>query len=254
LFHGCDVETGAWSGLQVKAGRIQEEKDGARRQMLYEDLAIECDHRLRQLHEIERWNRDVDQLLEEAAPYEGTAVDDVVKELKALKRAGRPALLEPYRMRMVETQKREVARLERERKRAAVLESLQELGYEISEEMETALVQAGKVVIHKPGDSEYAVEVVANDDLSMLQTTMVRFADSDKMTEQQRLRDTEREEAWCEDHARLRQKMAERGLRTNFKLKIAAGAHPVRVVVHQERHQRRKAAAKAPQASRIQTA
>jgi len=91
-------------------------------------------------------------------------------------------------------------------------------------------VKAGSVVVQKAGHSEYAVEVVTDSDLSVLQTAMIRYADGTEMTEQQRLRDREEEVAWCGDHARIREKLAERGFATDFKLKIPAGEHPVKVV------------------------
>ena len=141
-------DTGGWMDLMAEAGRIGAEPDGQRRQMLYENLALECDGRLKRLRETERWLCDVDKLLEEAAPYE---------------------------------------------------------------------------------------EMVVDEDLSMLQTTMVRHAETEEMSDQQRLRDKEREEAWCADHARLREKMAANGMETQFKLKIAAGEHPVKVVVDKKK-------------------
>ena len=150
--------------------------------------------------------------------------------MRDLRRAGRPEDLTPWRDRLAAAQQRELARLEHERKRHAILESLTELGYETSEGMETALAQAGKLVIRKPGDTDYAVEVVSDANLSMVQTTMVRYTDAPEMTEQQRQRDCEREEEWCADHARLRDRLAKQGLATSFKLKLPSGEHPVKVV------------------------
>lgn len=96
--------------------------------------------------------------------------------------------------------------------------------------MGTALVEAGKLVIHKPGEADYAVELVANADLSLVQTAMVRYSDSDTLTEQQRLRDHEREAEWCGDHKRIRDQLEQRGYQTSFKMQMPAGTHPVRLV------------------------
>ncbi|MEQ2006055.1 MAG: hypothetical protein ABMA26_04585 [Limisphaerales bacterium] len=223
-------DTGGWADLMRRVETVRAEEDVPRRRTLYESLVLEASRRLKDLRAVEQWLAEVDALLAESAPYAGTAVDAVVAELREVRRAGRITALEPWKQRLAETQQRELARLERERKRRAILESLTELGYETNEGMETALVQAGKLVVRKPGESDYAVEVVANNDLSMLQTAMVRYSDSEEMTEQQRLRDHEREEAWCADHARIREKMAARGLSAKFKMQMPAGSHPVRVV------------------------
>ena len=93
------------------------------------------------------------------------------------------------------------------------------------------MVQGGKILMHKPGESEYAVEVVVDRDLSLVQTALVRFAASNEASAQQKLRDEEREVSWCGDHARLREELKQRGLASNFKLKIPAGQEPVRVII-----------------------
>jgi hypothetical protein len=107
--------------------------------------------------------------------------------------------------------------------------------------METALVKAGKVLLQKGGEPEYAVEMVSDSDLSLLQTAMIRYADNAEMTEQQSLRDRELEEAWCDDHRYIRQKLAERGFAAEFKLQIPAGEHPIKVVLSEEPRSRKQA-------------
>ena len=182
------------------------------------------------LRAVATWQAAVDALLHEAADYAGTAVDAVVAELREIRRAGRVVPLEPWQKRLADTKQRELARLQREHKRRAILESLTALGYEISEGMDTAMVEAGKLVLRKPDDTDYAIEVVSNADLSLVQTAMVRYSDSDSMTEQQRLRDHEREADWCDDHKRIRDALGKKGYQTSFKMQFPAGAHPVRVV------------------------
>jgi TPP-dependent pyruvate/acetoin dehydrogenase alpha subunit len=120
----------------------------------------------------------------------------------------------------------------REEKRRAVIGSLSAIGYDVIEgTMETAMVQGGKILLHKPGESEYAVEVAVDRDLSLVQTALVRFAASNEASAQQKLRDEEREVSWCGDHARLREELKQRGLASNFKLRIPAGQEPVRVII-----------------------
>ncbi len=227
---GALQDTAGWAELMRRAEAVRAETDADRRRRLYESLVLESGQRLKRLRGVQAWIAELDALIEEAEPYAGTAVDTVAASLRDLRRAGRPEDLTPWRNRLAAAQQRELARLEHERKRHAILESLATLGYETSEGMETALAQAGKLVIRKPGDEEYAVEVVSDAKLSMVQTTMVRYADAPDMTEQQRQRDCEREEEWCADHARLRDRLAQQGLATSFKLKLPSGEHPVKVV------------------------
>jgi hypothetical protein len=112
--------------------------------------------------------------------------------------------------------------------------------------METALVEAGRIEIRKPGDRDYAVEVVANADFTKVQTEMVRYAATTDSTTQQRWRDKEREEAWCEDHARLRAALAERGMEASFSFKLGAGLKPVRVIADHTGQSGKRGAAAQP--------
>ena len=227
---GALQDTAGWADLMRRAVAVRAEIDPHRRLQFFESLCLEAGTRLKALRAAATWQAAVDALLQEAADYAGTAVDAVVAEFRELRRAGRVVPLEAWKLRLAETKKHELARLQREHQRRAILESLTALGYETSEGMGTALVEAGKLVIHKPGEADYAVELVANADLSLVQTAMVRYSDSDTLTEQQRLRDHEREAEWCGDHKRIRDQLEQRGYRTSFKMQMPAGTHPVRVV------------------------
>lgn len=226
---GALQDTAGWTELMQQSVAMREERDPRFRVQFFESLCLEAGRRLRELRAVPVWQAKVDKLLEEAVEYAGTAVDAVVAELREVRRAGRVVALEPWEKRLAETKQRELARLQREHKRRVILESLKSLGYEVDEGMETALVKAGKLVIRKPGEADYAIELLSNDDLSLLQTAMVRYSDSDTLTEQQRLRDQERETEWCGDHKQLRDRLAERGYQTNFKMQLPSGAHPVRI-------------------------
>ena len=58
------------------------------------------------------------------------------------------------------------------------------------------------------------------------------------MTEQQWLRDMEKEESWCQDHTQMREQLAQQGLKATLKMHLKPGEHPVRVV---QQYQRRTA-------------
>lgn len=223
-------DTAGWNDLLRRANSIRTELDDAKRTLLYEDLVLDAGKRLKELNAVVAWQKQIEEVLEDAAPYEGTAVDDIVAELRRLHRAGRIVQIDELTKRLQETQTAELKRLDAERRRQAILESLNELGYETQEGMETALVEGGKMVLRKPNEADYAVEMVTNPDLSVVQTAMVRYSDSEELTEQQRLRDIEKEEAWCEDHARMLHKLDENGMEMQFKVKLAPGEHPVKVV------------------------
>jgi hypothetical protein len=238
-------EMPGWSSLIEKAEEIRGETDKNRRQMLYDDLIIKCSKELKQLREVARWGAEIDGMIDRIAHLRGTEKGDgLLSELRDIKRGGHVGPLASVRLRMTQTIEAEERRLEREKKKRAILESLHDLGYEANEGMETAFVQSGRLVLRKPDDGEYAVEVATNDDFSLLQTTMLRYADSLDASQQQRLRDTAKEEAWCDDHAKLLDGLAKRGWKTNFKMKRKPGEIPMQVVIDEGKvYARRRAAA-----------
>lgn len=235
-------DTAGWAQWTEKAAEIRREGDPDRRRMLYENLVLGCDKALRHLRQLREFQEELDGLIDSAAYLKGTAVDQVVAELQALKRAGLVVSLEALRARLKDTMEREQKKMDQQRKRNAIVESLQKLGYQVTEGMTVGSIRGGRLVVQK-ADDEYAVEVVMDSDSTLLQTVMIRYAASAEITDQQRLRDKEREEAWCSDHARLLEQLAERGLATNFKLKVPSGQHPVKVVVVEDKQVQRRAAA-----------
>ncbi|MGO8697195.1 MAG: hypothetical protein ACLQVY_05695, partial [Limisphaerales bacterium] len=212
----------------------------ARRKLHYESLLVECSGLLNHLRAASEWQKKVDELSASAAHVNSTVVDEIVEELADLRRAATPVDLPPIQQRLNAAIKSEEERQLREEKRQAIIASLSALGYDLIEgTMETAMVQGGKILMHKPGESEYAVEVAVDRDLSLVQTALVRFAGSNEASAQQKLRDVEREVSWCGDHARLREELKQRGLASDFKLKIPAGQEPVRVIIAQPSRQAR---------------
>lgn len=224
--------SGVWAELEEKSRRIRSERSAAERQMRYEALVVECSTLIQAQRQLEQWRGTVEGMIDRAAHIQGPTVKNIVTELESLLRAGRVVDVTALGKRLDAAITEEEALKEREHKRRAVLESLAALGYEVEEgSMQTALVQAGKMFIRKPGEQDYAVELVANTDFSMFQTAMVRFADTAEMSEQQRLRDKEHEETWCGDHALLREALDRAGMASQFKMRLAPGQHPVRVVI-----------------------
>jgi hypothetical protein len=234
----------AWASIVTKVAAITKDADENRRKLHYESLLVECGGLLNHLRTASNWQRKVDELTASAAHVKSTAVDEIVREVADLRRAATPVDLGPIQQRLNATVKSEEERQLREEKRQAVIGSLSALGYDLIEgTMETAMVQGGKILMHKPGESEYAVEVAVDRDLSLVQTGLVRFAASNEASAQQKLRDEEREVSWCGDHARLREELKQRGLASDFRLKIPAGQEPVRVIIAPALRQQRDQAA-----------
>jgi hypothetical protein len=68
---------------------------------------------------------------------------------------------------------RETAKLAAAARRNAVLQGLAELGYEVGSTMATAWARDGRLIVRKPGTSDYGVELGAPSDLARLQVRLV---------------------------------------------------------------------------------
>ena len=83
-------------------------------------------------------------------------------------------------------------------RRAAMLQGLAELGYEVREGMSTAWAESGKVVLRKPATPGYGVELGGKAENGRLQVRAVALS-SDRDTQ----RDKDIETIWCNEFGRL---------------------------------------------------
>lgn len=189
--------------------------------------------------------RELRAWIDRAAPFRGAEVDQMRSEIRRLLKSDEEFAMAPLRERMDAVLSRAERLREHEARRQAVLESLRELGYTPKEGMQTALVKGGRLLMQKGDQEEYAVEVVADAALDRIQTSMVRFAEGTAMSQERKLRDREEEERWCGDHARLRQKLEDRGWESRFVMQRPPGEHPVRVIVDESLAARSKSRSRA---------
>lgn len=121
--------------------------------------------------------------------------------------------------------KRELAAKAR---RKAVLEGLATLGYEVREGMATAWAKDGKIVVRKPGETDYGVQLSAPEDLSKLQVQLV--GSDQPASPRDKNRDRDREISWCSDLDSLRTLFAAAGGDISLAHALAPGEHPVKTV------------------------
>jgi hypothetical protein len=122
----------------------------------------------------------------------------------------------------------EVARVAAGSRRKAVLSGLAFLGYEIREGMATAWVRDGRVVLRKPGATDYGIEIGAPADLSRLQ---VRLVGSDTpASPRSGERDRDQEVTWCSDVARLEEWVSQAGGALVVERAAAPGTQAVKTV------------------------
>lgn len=233
---------------------VRAASDVSDRQTRFEALMLRCSGVLRERRRVAARRKEIEALVDGAAHVRGPEVERALRDIRE-----RGLSLEDEEFQRVAVRLRAlVAEYERAadaaRRRAALLDSLAALGYRPVGAMQTGEVRGGRLYVQRRDETEYAVEVVTDSDMSLLQTALVRVRGDIRTGEQQRLRDKEREEEWCGEHARIRGELDTRGYETAFKLERPAGAHPVRYVAgigaRDERNDEQGAPARSRQAGR----
>lgn len=110
-------------------------------------------------------------------------------------------------------------------RRTAILSGLADLGYEVREEMHTALAKNGRVVVEKPGLPGYGVELAGPVDAQRLQVRAVAFE-----RDRNPMRERDVESLWCSDFKKLQNSIAAQGGAVTIEKALAVGAVPLHQV------------------------
>lgn len=201
--------------------------DSDNRSRLLDSLGLELTTELRQCRVRRDAIRAAEALRSDLAPHhsaEASAWHERVST--ALSSQAPPEQL----METVTTARRwldeENAREDAREQREAVLKALGALGYEVREGMAAAWTEEGRVVVHKPSDAVYGVELSAPASGPAFQVRVVA-AESQSRTKQ---RDLEVEQTWCGEFARLQTMLSDNGFRTTLAHAQVPGAVPVKTV------------------------
>lgn len=114
-------------------------------------------------------------------------------------------------------------------RRAAVLEGLVGLGYEVNEGMSTTFADSGRLVLRSASRPDYGVEVSAAGNGERMQMRAVAFESGGRGPDVARDRDAET--IWCEDVSTLQNSLAEVGGGLQIEKALPVGATPLKRVV-----------------------
>lgn len=135
-------------------------------------------------------------------------------------------------------------------RRAAVLEGLAGLGYEVTDGMSTAWVDQGRVVLRKAAQPEYGVEVAGSGESGRLQLRAVALTNGNVGPDPSR--DADIETMWCGDVARLSQYLGKEGGQLAIERALAVGSTPLkRIEAGEVDNSRAAREGPAPQARRL---
>lgn len=122
----------------------------------------------------------------------------------------------------------EVRSMAAEERRRAVLEGLASLGYEVSEGMMTAWVSGGRVVLRKPANPGYGVELSGGSLTDVMQVRAVGIGNPSEARDAGRDRDMET--IWCGEFERLQSLVAKAGGNVSIESARPVGQYPLKVV------------------------
>jgi hypothetical protein len=113
----------------------------------------------------------------------------------------------------------------RREQRTAVLRALAIAGYEVREGMAAAWEENGRIVLQKPNDSQYGIEVSAPTQGNAFQTRVVAFSES-----RDPRRDLEVEQTWCGEFQKARELLESDGSATTLLQAHESGTIPLKRV------------------------
>jgi hypothetical protein len=125
-----------------------------------------------------------------------------------------------------------------------VLKGLAELGYEVRETMATAWAHDGRIVVRKPAEAEFGVEISSAPAAERFQVRLVAFDHPGSSRDSSR--DKDMETIWCNEFARLQALLEASGSALLIERALAAGAAPVKIVEREPARDQIQTSATAP--------
>lgn len=215
-----------------QAAAIALEQEPSRRALLTDSLALDISAHIAQLRQKEAAVATLNAAVALLAWSVSTAADALRARITA-------ALEQPLvevapslaaeAAALVDAETKAVAAAARRR---AILGGLASLGYEVRETMETTWARDGRIVVRKPGSSDYGVELGAPADASRLQVRLVGSSRSAAVRDARR--DADQEAIWCTEFTRLRAALAEGGDELVVERALEPGVQALRTVVMPE--------------------
>lgn len=236
-------------GASAEAAKLQQEihsvcalEDEAVRGMRLDSLQVALKRAKEDAVAVARRRRQATLLSAEAQQVPGA--QEIAKALSDASGGSQEALqaaLEAAQSRLDELRSAKAA----ESRRRAVLAGLQQLGYEVQEQLSTATTANGRLIVREHSESNYGVEISAGAGMERMQVRTVAFN-----AERDTTGDVPAEQRWCGDFGELQKRLAAQGTKVVVEKALGVGAVPVKVLADARGEERSSAAAPASSARR----
>ena len=214
-----------------RAHAIDAERDPVHRELLIDSLSIDvaayCRQRAAQEHQLAAM-REVCLELRQLASEQAHQLAHQLQAAITADDVTQTGLLRDEALKVIAEETRARAAVAR---RAAVLKGLAELGYEVRETMATAWAHNGRLVVRKPAEADFGVEISGAPTAERLQVRLVAFEQPGTIHDNSR--DKDMETIWCNEFARLQTLLGASGNTLLIERALAAGATPVKIVAHE---------------------
>lgn len=110
-------------------------------------------------------------------------------------------------------------------RRRAVLSGLQQLGYEVNEQLSTATVNGGRIVVRSKTEEIYGVEITAGASMERMQVRTIAMNE-----ERDASGDISAERRWCDDFSELQKRLKAQGTEVLIERALGVGTVPLKVL------------------------
>lgn len=218
---------GATTEFEERLRRISSSETSSRRALLIDSLEVDLAQAVTRAKERATVQSRLRMLAAELSQFGSESLAVIARSIEA-------RVDDPFEA-LIELEEEATSALHRSReeaaaqaKRQAMLKGLAELGYQVSEGLETAWACDGKVVIKRASQPDYGVEIGGRVDSGRVQMRTVAFRSASAPTEVARDRDAET--IFCGDVTKLQTLFAEAGGEIVIERALPVGAAPLRVV------------------------
>lgn len=215
---------------QNRISTLHQEGDAKRRLMILDSLIVEFAEGVRRTRDLASARGELRAIRAEIANVGAPALQALLEQIDI-----RLEERDSHAIRILANEARsaldaEIAARVAASRRESVLRGLAALGYEVREGMATAWTKNGRVVLRKPPNHDYGVELSGGRDAARIQMRVVAANGSARTTG----RDRDAETIWCGDVEMLRHALSQAGTDLAIEKALPVGAAPLKLVPQEE--------------------
>lgn len=215
---------------QNRISTLRRETDAKRRLLLLDSLIVECAEGVRRARDLAGARAELQAVRAEVSTIGASSLNVLLDRIDRQLEGGDSLAIRDLTKEAKSALDTEVASRVAALRRESVLRGLAALGYEVREGMATAWTKNGRVVLRRPANHDYGVELAGGGEAAKIQMRVVTSNGSARTT----TRDHDAETIWCGDVDKLRQALSLAGADFAIEKALPIGATPLKIVLQEE--------------------